>query len=77
LCNIPELTLNRGKLNVSICSHQRSPQSLLATQKMLKKVRKETIQKLELRTIDAFGDLIPLYPTVWVVQKYCIHVYAT
>jgi len=43
---------------------------------MLKKVRKETIQKLELRTIDTLGDLIPVYPTVWVVQKYCIHVYA-
>jgi len=70
LCNIPELTLNRGKLNVSICSHQRSPQSLLATQKILKRVCKETNQKLELRTVDTLGDLIPLYPTAWVVQKY-------
>ena len=77
LCNIPELTLNPEKLNVSICSHQRSPQSLLATQKMLKKVCKETNQKLELRTVDTLGDLIPLYPTAWVVQKYCVHVYAT
>jgi len=52
------------------------PSLIVNYTKMLKKVRKETIQKLELRTIDTLGDLIPVYPTVWVVQKYCIHVYA-